>query len=121
MLWKLQDVMVGDDAASIRQALDIKYPVENGIIRDWDDMEKLWDYTFHDKLGVDTRGKKIILTEAPLNPVANRRKMVERMFEKYQFDGVNISVQAMLTLYAQGMRRIRSLFVGSRRSELSTH
>jgi actin-related protein 2 len=36
-----------------------------------------------------------------MNPVKNREKLVERMFEKYGFFGVNISIQAMLTLYAQ--------------------
>ena len=25
------------------------------------------------------------------------------MFEKYNFDGVNVAIQAVLTLYAQGM------------------
>ena len=100
---ELKDVMVGDEAAALRRALEISYPVEDGVIKNWSDMEILWEYTFADKLGVTTAGKKIVLTEAPLNPTKNREGMVERMFEKYEFDQVNISVQAMLTLYAQGL------------------
>lgn len=42
-----QDVMFGSEAAKVRQALEISYPVENGIIRNWEDMELLWDYTFN--------------------------------------------------------------------------
>lgn len=37
-----------------------------------------------------------------MNPKKNREKMVEVMFEKYGFDSVNVAVQAVLTLYAQG-------------------
>ena len=100
-----QDVMFGDEAAAARQALDIKYPVENGIIKNWDDMELMWDYTFFDKLGQE-RGalgdKRIMLTEAAMNPKANRERMVEVMVEKYGFNAVQVATQAMLVLYAQG-------------------
>jgi actin-related protein len=45
---------------------------------------------------------QILLTEPPLNPKKNRENMIQTMFEKYQFEGVYIAVQAVLTLYAQG-------------------
>lgn len=31
------------------------------------------------------------------------RCLVEKMFEKYSFGAANVSIQAMLTLYAQGL------------------
>ena len=31
-----QDVMCGDDAIRARRALDIRYPIENGVIRNWE-------------------------------------------------------------------------------------
>ncbi|RHZ28823.1 hypothetical protein DYB31_010327 [Aphanomyces astaci] len=100
----LKDVMCGDEAAYVRSNLQISYPVENGIVKNWDDMEKLWDYTFHERLQVNPKEMRILLTEPPLNPKANREKLVEMMFEKYGFEGTHISIQAMLTLYAQGLR-----------------
>jgi actin-related protein 2 len=36
-------------------------------------------------------------------PPQNREKLVECMFETYGFDGVHCSIQAVLTLYAQGL------------------
>lgn len=98
----IKDIMVGDEAAAARQALEISYPIDNGVVNNWQDMEHLWNYTFHDKLKVETKGKNILLTEAPLNRKENRSKMVQTMFEKYEFENVHVSVQAMLTLYAQG-------------------
>lgn len=100
---EIKDVMVGDEAAAARHCLEIQYPVDCGIVRNWEDMEHLWDYTFYEKLQIDPTGKKILLTEAPMNPKKNRLKFYEIMFEKYGFDGCHVSIQAMLTLYAQGL------------------
>ncbi len=54
------------------------------------------------KLGVDPSDKRIVLTEPPMNPSINRERMLQIMFEKYNFKAVYVGIQAMLTLYAQG-------------------
>jgi len=100
---ELKDIMVGDEAAALRNMLQITYPIDNGIIRNWEDMQYVWDYTFQEKLKVNPSECKIMLTEAPLNPVANRKKMAEVMFEKHGFKAAYVSIQAVLTLYAQGL------------------
>ncbi|KNC83398.1 actin-like protein 2 [Sphaeroforma arctica JP610] len=78
--------------------------MENGMVRNWEDMQHVWDYTFNEKLKIDPSNSKILLTEPPQNPNENRRKMVEVMFEKYGFHSCYIAIQAVLTLYAQGLR-----------------
>jgi actin-related protein 2 len=104
---KLKDIMIGDEAANARQYLEIRYPLENGQIKNWDDMELLWKHTFHDVMGIcgedyDCSGKTAFLTEAPYNPDTNRAKMLKIMFETFNFDRVTVQTQALLTLYAQG-------------------
>jgi len=94
---------VGDEASKLRMMLQISYPLENGIVRKWDEMEYLWDYTFFERLKVNPKECKIMLTEPPMNPKANREKLVQIMFEKYGFQASYVSVQAVLTLYAQGL------------------
>ena len=88
------------------RALNITYPIENGVITRWDDMEEIWKYTFEKKLDMTTSKDydttRIMLTEAPLNPKENRRKMAEIMFEKFHFGGLQCKPQAMLTLYSRG-------------------
>lgn len=64
----------------------------------------MWNYTFDEKLRIDPRGRKILLTEPPMNPKRNREEMCQIMFEEYGFDGVYIAIQAVLTLYAQGLQ-----------------
>ncbi|KAJ1545441.1 Actin- protein 2 [Nowakowskiella sp. JEL0078] len=103
---KIKDIMVGDEASAARSSLQISYPMENGIIRNWEDMEHLWDYTFFEKLGLspeDLHDKKILLTEPAMNPKKNRENMVRIMFEKYKFKAVYVAVQAVLTVYSQGL------------------
>jgi len=102
---QIKDIMVGDEAAEHRTYLQTSHPMEHGIIKNWPDMKHLWDYTFHEKLKIDPRGRdlKILLTEPPMNPKQNREKMCEVMFEEYGFGGVYVATQAVLTLYAQGL------------------
>ena len=82
--FELNEVEVGQRVSDIRQLLDVSYPMENGIIRNWEDMELLWDHTFgKDILNVDPTNSKVLLTEAPMNPLKNREKIIQTMFEKY--------------------------------------
>ncbi|KAF1802766.1 actin family [Mucor lusitanicus] len=100
---KVKDIMVGEEAAQLRNILQMSYPMENGIIRNWEDMRHLWNYTFDEQLKIDPRDSKILLTEAPMNPKQNREKMAEIMFEEYGFQGIYVAIQAVLTLFAQGL------------------
>jgi len=70
--------MVGDEASELRSMLEVSYPMENGIVRNWEDMVSLYDYTFgSSKLDINPTNCKLLLTEPPMNPTKNREKMIE--------------------------------------------
>ncbi|KAK1563314.1 hypothetical protein Q3G72_025843 [Acer saccharum] len=71
--------IVGATCSELQHQLDISYPTNNGIVQNWEDMGHVWDRAFFSELKVET------------------------MFEKYNFAGVFIQIQAVLTLYVQGL------------------
>ncbi|RWS18889.1 actin-4-like protein, partial [Leptotrombidium deliense] len=93
---------VGNEAQDKRDILKLTYPIERGIINNWDAIEKIWHYSFHNQLQVDPKMHTILLTEAPLNANENREKMFVIMFETFNVPAMYVANQAVLSLYADG-------------------
>src|SRR5688572_4099549 len=55
-------VYVGNDAQNKRGILKLNYPISHGIVTDWNDMERLWEYTFNNQLRVEPESRNVLLT-----------------------------------------------------------
>jgi centractin len=44
------DTFIGNRAQELRGLLKIRYPLEHGVVTDWDDMERIWQYVYTDEL-----------------------------------------------------------------------
>jgi actin beta/gamma 1 len=95
-----KESLVGDEAQGMRGVMKLNYPIDHGIVNNWDDMEKIWQHTFTSELRVSPGEHPVMLTEAPANPKANREKMTQIMFETFNVPKLYISIQAVLSLYA---------------------
>ncbi|VDK83170.1 unnamed protein product, partial [Cylicostephanus goldi] len=87
---------------AISGVLSIKYPIEHGIVTNWDDMERIWQHVFSNELRVTPSSHAVLLTEPPLNPRSNRERMTQIMFESFQVPAMYVAIQAVLSLYASG-------------------
>lgn len=110
------DVFIGRKAQEFRGLLKIKYPMEHGIVTDWDDMERIWSWVYAEELGTLSEEvcpspsvliltnlppvlqHPVLLTEAPLNPRHNRDVAAQIFFDTFNVPALFISVQAVLSL-----------------------
>ncbi|KAK5075067.1 centractin- actin- protein of the dynactin complex [Lithohypha guttulata] len=96
------DTFIGSRAQELRGLLKIRYPLEHGIVTDWDDMERIWSYVYEHELRTLPEEHPVLLTEPPLNPRANRDTAAQILFETFNVPAVFMSIQAVLSLYASG-------------------
>ena len=96
------DFFVGHDAINKKAVLKLNYPMEHGVVNNWDDMEKIWGHIFTNELRVAPEEHNVLITDAPCNPKENREKMAQIMFETFNVPRLYISIQAVLSLYSAG-------------------
>eukprot|EP00747_Dinoflagellata_sp_TGD_P179675 gnl/TRDRNA2_/TRDRNA2_30870_c0_seq1.p1 gnl/TRDRNA2_/TRDRNA2_30870_c0~~gnl/TRDRNA2_/TRDRNA2_30870_c0_seq1.p1 ORF type:complete len:388 (-),score=65.87 gnl/TRDRNA2_/TRDRNA2_30870_c0_seq1:78-1196(-) len=106
------DASVGLEAQARRGILSLRYPMHHGVVVDWEDMERIWNYMFHKELRVAPEEHPVLLTEAPLNPKVNRERLVEVFFEKFSVPAMYVAIQGVLSLYASGRTTGLALDVG---------
>lgn len=99
---EVNDTFIGNLAQQNRGLLKLTYPIEHGIVNNWEDMERLWNHTYNQDLKTNAEDHPLLITEAPLNPRTNRDKMCQVLFEQFNIPCVYISIQAVLSLYALG-------------------
>ncbi|KAM9078720.1 uncharacterized protein AAG666_017913 [Megaptera novaeangliae] len=70
-----EDWFIGNEVQKNRGKLNLKYPISQAAITNWDNMEKIWRYSFHQVLHVAPEQHPLMLTEPPLNPMSNKEKV----------------------------------------------
>lgn len=62
------DFVIGDEAKDLTRTQKVVNPIEGGIVKNWDLMEKYWHRSLFDYLRCDPQETVVVLTEPPLNP-----------------------------------------------------
>ena len=102
--------LIGQEAIENLGTIDQIRPIENGIIVNWEEMEKIWHHLLFKELCKMPEHHNIILTDAPSDDEKYtekqkekcREKMVEIFFEKFNIPGLFISMTSLMSMYASG-------------------
>ncbi|ELP92145.1 actin, putative [Entamoeba invadens IP1] len=97
-----KSVYLGNEADSKRGVLTLKYPIEHGVVTNWDDMEKLWYHAFYNELKTPPEDRPLLLTAPPTTTSAYKNRMMQIMFETFNVPSLFICPQAVLSLYTSG-------------------
>ena len=92
----------GREAQHLRPLLKIKRPVEDGIVTNWDAMEKTLHHILFNELTANPEEHPVLITESPVNPKANREKMTHILFETFQIPSLYLASCQVLSLFSQG-------------------
>jgi len=97
-----KDAYIGDEAQSKRGVLTMKYPVEDGIITNFDDIEKILHHIFYNELRVAPEEHSVHISEALLSPKANRERLMQILFETFNVPACYFTPTHTLSLYTSG-------------------
>jgi actin-related protein len=97
-----KEYFVGFEARAKSDLLNLRQPIENGIVASWEDIEKLWNHTFYNELMTAPDEHAVVVTEKPMCPRMNRERMVQIMFETFNVRGFYSGVQGVLALFSLG-------------------
>lgn len=82
---------VGLDVKEKRGLCKLNYPIEHGIVTNWNNMELILESIFtNDTLRLSQSQHPVLITEPALNPSVNKHKLLEDLFEKYHVPAVKI-------------------------------
>ncbi|GAB5361772.1 hypothetical protein AAMO2058_000741200 [Amorphochlora amoebiformis] len=93
----------GEQALKFRRDhTEIARPLQNGVVKDWEATEKLWEHAFTTHLRVDLKEFPVLVAEPTFNPPENRKKLMELLFEKHNSPATFLVKDAVLASFAVG-------------------
>ena len=93
---------IGDEAikhANNSENYKFLYPMKNGIIENWDLMEKYWHTSIYNYLKCDPQEHYFVLTESLMNLPENRETIAEIFFDTFNVPGLYIGLQAFFAFF----------------------
>ena len=97
-----REYFVLDGARSRIGSPTLRYPIERGVVTNWDDTESIWHHVFYNKLRVAPEECMVLMTEVPFNPKANKERTTQIMFETFDIPFLHQCITPLLSLYASG-------------------
>jgi actin-related protein len=93
---------VGREQQYRRDNMVIEQPLKHGLVQNWDGVEAVWQYALSQHLRVDARDHPLMLSEPTFQPHADREKMLQLMFERFEAPATFLCKSSVLTAFSAG-------------------
>lgn len=111
---------IGSDAVKNLDVLQISTPVERGLIKDFESVEKIIQYSLSDLLNSPEDSLKLFFINSIETDLKTKQKLVEILFEKFNISELTFKKTPSLSLYSRGKTSGISVEIGHGLCSVST-
>ncbi|XP_069865711.1 uncharacterized protein [Dipodomys merriami] len=97
-----QDWFIGSEVYQNLEKLNLHYPISRGAINSWDDLEKIWHYSFYHLLHSNPKEHPLMLSEPPLIPFSVKEITAQILFETFNVPALHLANPGVLAMFASG-------------------
>lgn len=109
----------GRDAETKKEdLLKLNFPIKQGVIENWYDMENILHHIFTDELIVDSSEHNVTLTQQLMNPKNEKEKWAEIMFETFNVPGLYLVYSTTSSLLSSGKWTGVSIELGGQTTQI---
>lgn len=100
-----KNVLIGDDQISSRPDLEVMTLLDNGLVYDWENIVKNWEFVYlslDGGNGVESKDHPLVLTEQPWNTPKNKAAAAQIAFENLEAPLFSLVKSPLAQLYHMG-------------------
>ncbi|KAK2953048.1 putative Actin B [Blattamonas nauphoetae] len=102
------DFFIGDEAIENQKTCQLTRFMDNGIVTDWEKMEKFYEQCYFRYLRINSEEHPVITTDTPFNTPENREYLAEIMFETFTVPKICIAVQPVLAMFSTMFSKLQT-------------
>ncbi|ORC86100.1 actin-like protein [Trypanosoma theileri] len=99
----MNEYEIGEEALVRRGMLTVGSPIHDGLVANWDHMEKLWGHVMFSELRVTPESHCFVVPQDVAAPAEQRERILELMMETFHVHSLFLGAAPVLSLYAYGL------------------
>ncbi|RNF22555.1 actin-like protein [Trypanosoma conorhini] len=99
----MNEYEIGEEALVKRGMLTVGSPIENGLVVNWEHMEKLWSHVMFSEMRVTPESHCFVVPQPVNTPAGQKEKTLELMMETFHVHSLFLGTSQVLSLYGYGL------------------
>ncbi len=99
-----RNIYVGDDAEKLRGVLKVNYPIQRGVIMDWNDYYEILNHIFYSLLRLNNvSGHPVLYIESPYVPAETKEYIARVLYETHGAQYLIMIPSPILSCFSVGL------------------